>query len=292
MAEAKKAADTGGHTRNGNTHRSRAWVFTINNPVGDTLDTAFASRHYGSKYVYQYERGDEGTLHVQGYIRFKNARTFAQVVPLLTFESAKPHVERCRDQEAAIAYCQKADTRVRGPYRKGCRSTKAPTDYLEGKELYPYQKEIISTCLQDPHPRKIYWYFDRLGGVGKTALARHLSLKYGATKLGGKAHDIKYGVAQASLEKDIRVLVIDVTRSSDAKYVSYQAIEAVKDAHFFSGKYEGCEVIYDIPHVFVFANFPPTKGKLSCDRWRIREIFEAEEEAEDYVFEDSREGAI
>ena len=67
----------------GNTiSRSRAWVFTINNPKdhgldsADSLDSLLSGEH---EMIVQLEKGEEGTVHYQGTVRFKNQRTFDQV---------------------------------------------------------------------------------------------------------------------------------------------------------------------------------------------------------------------
>lgn len=55
-------------------------------------------------------------------------------------------------------------------------------------------------------------------------------------------------------------------------YVSYEAIESVKDGIFFSGKYESGMTIFNQPHIICFANFAPDIGKMSSDRWKIFEL--------------------
>lgn len=53
--------------------------------------------------VYGREKGESGTPHLQGYIRFKNQRNFNAVRKLLP----RAHVEICKDVGAAIRYCKK-----------------------------------------------------------------------------------------------------------------------------------------------------------------------------------------
>jgi len=69
------------------------------------------------KYMcYQYERGESGTLHVQGMVLWTQS---------ISTQNAKrrigqnAHVEIARDVEASRGYCMKEDTRVHGPYEIG-----------------------------------------------------------------------------------------------------------------------------------------------------------------------------
>ena len=64
---------------------------------------------------------------------------------------------------------------------------------------------------------------------------------------------------------------MDFTRDVE-EYVSYQAIEAIKNGIFYNTKYESKMITYNSPHVIIFANFFPDITKLSSDRWVIREL--------------------
>lgn len=68
-----------------------------------------------------------------------------------------------------------------------------------------------------------------------------------------------------------KIIVFDIERSRE-NFVSYGGIEEVKNGLFFSPKYEGGMCIYNSPHIFVFANFPPDETQLSEDRWNIINI--------------------
>ena len=75
--------------------RSRGYCFTINNPTGwDEADIEGLSTA-AEYYVYGRETGEEGTPHLQGYVRFKNAISFMRIKQLLlgpTSKSKKVHV--------------------------------------------------------------------------------------------------------------------------------------------------------------------------------------------------------
>ena len=107
--------------------RAKAWCFTWNNPTHRVLfpDGLPGNITY---LVYQLERGKEGTEHLQGYVRFKDATRFNQVklqtfntpegVPVFPFNTAHLEVARGKPEENK-AYCTKAETRVQGPWELG-----------------------------------------------------------------------------------------------------------------------------------------------------------------------------
>lgn len=72
--------------------------------------------------VFQTEQGDEGTVHLQGYLELRGTARVASVKRLLG--SDRYHLEvRHGSQREAIDYCRKADSRVEGPW--GCWGTPA-----------------------------------------------------------------------------------------------------------------------------------------------------------------------
>ena len=83
--------------------RSRGYVFTLNNYTADDIE---ALKKVKFVYlVFGKEVGDEGTPHLQGYIRFKSAKTFRRVKAIL---GDRYHIEGQRGTcEQAIVYCKK-----------------------------------------------------------------------------------------------------------------------------------------------------------------------------------------
>lgn len=212
--------------------------------------------------------------HEQGYVEYKNPVYWSSVQK--TFLGA--HIERAKKVEALKKYCEKEDTRK--PGTKPMKTVRKPLeDPLEGKELYDWELEILEMIKQKPHDRKIYWYYSKHGMAGKTMFAKNVCIRYrdAAIVLSGGAKDIKCGVAKHFERWDLDIAMFIFTRSVE-DYVSYEALEAVKDGLFYSPKYESSMVIMNTPHVIVFANFHPTlenkdgKLTLSPDRWVIKNI--------------------
>lgn len=89
-------------------------VFTINNP---DKDLEFENNSCVRGCIWQKEKGESGTEHFQGYIEFTKKMSFKAIKEVL---GERAHVEqRMGTREQAINYCQKADTRIDGPWTFG-----------------------------------------------------------------------------------------------------------------------------------------------------------------------------
>lgn len=253
-------------TCNTKTIRSRAWCFTINNYSDDDLTFLEDLKSDLEDYAWQSEVGEKGTPHIQGCMKFKNARTFNA----LKKKHNTWHLEVPRKPWIAQKrYCQKDDT------SDGLIADKKNTikDPLQGLELYDWQKEIIGLIKEEPDNRSIHWYYDEIGCKGKTTLAKSLCINNkDCIYLTGKASDMKFGVySYIKNNKPLRVVILDLVRSLE-NFVSYQGIEEIKNGIFYNTKYESEMCLYNDIHVIIFANFEPVLKKLSLDRWVIKEI--------------------
>lgn len=93
---------------------SRAWLFTINNPTeADVPD--FATENWLNLVklaIFQKERGEEGTDHLQGYITLSQPRRLAWMKSRLP----RAHLEKRKgSHEQAVQYVIKEDTRIEDP---------------------------------------------------------------------------------------------------------------------------------------------------------------------------------
>lgn len=95
-------------------NRFRNCMITVNNPP-DNYDKNFENPFVVFA-VWQYERGDSGTLHIQAYAELSKQMRLKAVSEI--FPNA--HIEkRMGTQAQAIEYCTKAETRERGPFKIG-----------------------------------------------------------------------------------------------------------------------------------------------------------------------------
>lgn len=94
--------------------QSTNWVFTINNPMDYKPENEWKDEF---KYlVYQHEKGEKGTNHLQGYCQLKNRKTLHALKKLHQYahwEIRKGSHEQARD------YCMKQDSRIKGPFEFG-----------------------------------------------------------------------------------------------------------------------------------------------------------------------------
>lgn len=237
------------------------WCFTLKESHIQNIQLWSTLSEFSKKFTYQLEIGEKGFRHYQGTFSLRHKETFRTVKNLLPNVA---HIEPCKDWFASIAYCSKEDTRVGGPWS----DDKKPLDLPMPKE--EWAKQVIDIITAEPDKRKIYWFWESQGGIGKTKLCKHIWANYeGVVLLGGKRGDVLMKVARHG---NCRIAIYDVPRCI-GEWIDYGALEAVKNACVISGKYEGAEWISDInPHVIVFANQEPDYTKMSTDRWEVIDL--------------------
>lgn len=245
------------------------WCFTLNNPNLPEDALQFTGHPRVLDYVIQEEVGESGTHHLQGYLRFKS-----KVRPLSLFKTTAIHWEKTRSIEASKAYCSDAEKRKPGGQLWQNCLPEPIIDYLDGKELYPWQLKVTNILKEERDPRTIHWIWEPIGRTGKSSFARHLIIKQEpctVTFVTGSAKDVKYAISQ--MKEVPKAVLVDYVRSQE-NFISYQMLEEVKNGLFFSPKYEAAMKVFNPPHLIIFANFPPEFTKLSLDRWKVWKIIE------------------
>lgn len=111
--------------------KSRAWIFTINNPTESDLPTL---EWKDARYVvYQKEQGAEGTSHYQGYVQFTGQKRLSALRKL----NGRAHWEPRRgSHEQAREYCMKEEGRLEQPVELGTPVTQGSrTDVAQLHEM-------------------------------------------------------------------------------------------------------------------------------------------------------------
>lgn len=95
---------------------STRWTFTLNNPADDARPMLNPMMDY---IVWQLERGEAGTRHLQGYVRFVARKRLATAKDALRLGDGV-HMEIARgSEEDNKRYCTKEETRIGGPTDHG-----------------------------------------------------------------------------------------------------------------------------------------------------------------------------
>lgn len=148
--------------------------------------------------------------------------------------------------------------------------------------LYPWQEEVNMILLLPPD-RKIRWYWEPTGNVGKSTLARYMRLTHpeDVRVLANPGGMRDFSTIIVNLLEDGwtgKLLILDLPRNAESHSI-YEPIEAMKNGVLNSVKYQGQEIILPCEsHVVVFSNWIPDRSKASLDRWEVTNIRDLYEE--------------
>jgi len=243
-------------------NQSKYWCFTYNNYEADTIEQLEqVFNHECQWYLFQEETGEEGTPHLQGNLCLKVKQRMTQLKVI----DPKIHWESTKSVKASLVYCSKYETRTGKIYSKGIDIP----EQLDIDEPAGWQLKVMDIVKEKPNKRTIHWFWEPDGCVGKTQLCKYLVAKHDAIMLTGKSSDMYHMISKFPNKR--KLFVIDCPRSMQ-EFINYGAIEQIKNGLIFSGKYEGCQLVFNSPHVIVFANEQPNLLKMSQDRWNITRI--------------------
>lgn len=241
-------------------HASKHWCFTLNNYLQEDINSLCANALL-KKYVFQEETGKEGTRHLQGYLEFEKKNR-----PLTVFKNKNFHWEKCRNIDDSILYCQKEDTRTGQVFIKGFPKKRIDTRF-DNAVLKDWQKELVEKLKVEPNDRKVIWYYNSNGNIGKSWFCKWATRNLEACKAitCTKSADILM-----SADEYTRTYIFDFPRCL-GDFCPYNAIEQMKNGLTMDAKLKKEVAICDFapPHVVIFSNSYPDRSKLSNDRWEI-----------------------
>lgn len=198
-------------------------------------------------------------LHLQGFLHLRKPMRITELkLP------CNPHLEATKgSEEQNISYCSKDGNVYKWGYPK-------PIEIIE--TLRPWQKSIEDILLTKPDPRKIHWYWESTGNIGKSSFVKYCVVRHKALFCdGGKKADIVNLVFNNDMDQ-CNTIIWDIPRCNLGS-VSYSAIEAIKNGLVCNTKYETGVKVFNSPHIIIFANSPPSEPEsLSQDRWIITEL--------------------
>jgi len=230
-------------------------------------------------YIFQLERGAEGNLHYQCFIKLEVKKYLQFMQDILNTDKyewmGENGVQPCsvRGAEALRTYCMKSDdTFVKGPWT--LRPIYQGEDLEEMSHPLPWQQTLIDQINGLVCRRTIYWIHNAQGNCGKSVLCKWL--KYTKVAKGvpfGTATQIKTNVIA---QGPCRVYLVDIPRCTgkdESQRDLFSALEKIKDGDVQSAMNgKNHELFMAPPHLFVFSNDLPNLSHASADRWVVRTI--------------------
>jgi len=246
--------------------RKTFYAFTLFNYDKDNLEATLNSQLKKLSQKYFYGREICPTTqkkHLQGFLQLKKPMRITELKL-----SGKPHLEACKgSEEQNYAYCSKDKDVVKYGYPKEIKTI---------EELRPWQQSILDDIILKPViDRRVYWFWEPEGNIGKSAFVKYCVVKYNALFCdGGAKKDIINLVFNNNMD-ECELVIWDIPRCSQGA-ISYAAIEAISNGMVCNTKYETGTKVFNPPHIIIFANIPPcVEGEsLSKDRWHITRIRE------------------
>jgi len=246
------------------------WIMVLNNWTNDELNSISSICSKFCKYaIIEEEIGECGTPHLQGYFEFKT-----KMRPCSVFNNKRIHFEKAKGtREDNNIYCSKDNKIV--------VSIGRPKPIKIIQNLYDWQKNIIKMMDEEPDDRKVYWFYENKGNIGKSQFIKYCIVKHKVLFCnGGKMSDIMNLVFNQNMN-ECNCVMFDIPRANEG-IVSYSALESIKNGMVCNTKYETGTKIFNSPHLICFANFPPKDiDKLSADRWVITNLRDTELDSDD-----------
>lgn len=235
--------------------------FTYNNYSVDVMDVMETTlKHFCYMFAFQEELGEGGTKHLQGVCSCKKGMRNS------TFGLPKQiHWEKVIRVDMAYKYCTKDETRNGKRYLFNYVPVK-PLKLINPDRIY--QKFILDIVKTEPDDRKIYWFWEEVGAVGKSQFCKYLVVENNALYIDeGKKSDIINLIFKADMDKH-NLIVLDIPRANGNK-CSYKTLESIKNGVICNTKYETGTKVFNSPHLIVFSNEPPETTGLSKDRLQV-----------------------
>lgn len=253
------------------------------------------------KYYIGFEIGEQGTPHIQGYLRFPKETRRTTIKAYIGTEFYCALVKKGRNQtiedvdEDMVKYCSKDKNERNFTNIEG----EIDVEVLEYEQFRPFQKELLKYTTDPTLNGKVTWVYDEVGQLGKTEFLRHYG-KYhnGMFTYGGKCSDIinlVYNNKDKIIKKRNNCLIFNLGRDTDPRKISYKSMEQVMDGCICNTKFEAGSFITNKINIIVLANCLPLFDKMTQSRWNIKTIdkdfnlINWVKPANDYLIEDSND---
>lgn len=291
--------------------RGRRWCFTLNNYTEE--DCVTLSTLEVKSIVVGKEKGESGTEHLQGFVKFNQPKKLSGVKKILP----RAHWEIAKGSDSQnLDYCSKETVTIKkgvftsGEKGGGGASFKLAFSirnkrYIDmtPEEIYArtkhekalmIYKQNVESEMQAERMRKRMtdvilkpWQLNLAMACEEPIDDRKVKWYIDFKGNTGKTFMADYLVTMknavkfengktadiAFAYKDQRIVIFDFSRSQE-NFINYGVLESFKNGYLWSPKYESTQRQFEKPHVIVFSNFEPDRKKLSQDRWDIRYLSE------------------
>lgn len=271
MATAKKKK-----TAKKQAHPCNHFSITLTDEDIKTEDFKSWLEDYATDYYFQVERGKvEEKRHFQALVYIKKkTRATAVARHLRACAEGKIQLDVSPVGDGRVKamkrYTTKCDTRIEGPFSNKPIYMGADLVCVEATPT-PMQKQVLDILATKPDDRTINYFWDEKGNIGKSKLCKYLAFYK-------KAKVIKVTTAERLASAICKAgafgaYAVDIPRTVDTeKSITgvFEVLEGLKNGHVIDNMYgSDNELFMDSPHVFVFANYPPDKSRMSQDRWNV-----------------------
>lgn len=251
------------------------WTFPEDTPIERALEIFNESTvKYAKRWVYQVEKGTKTQRnHIQAYWSTKEKTRRKALYRRLNLNMSGIRVKEASDKgkDRLMSYCMKSDTRVRGPFSD--RPIYLGSDLVFYDKFYPWQKSLLSIATGAVSNGKVHWVYDPVGQQGKTMLGKSLAYTHGAVYL---PYATASNIAAHVVSKGPQTIyIINLTRSRPKDLSMddlYSAMEGLSDGFVVNMKFKTGDMMFDPPHVIVFANIKPNMASLSRGRFILYTI--------------------
>ncbi|GAC77802.1 replication protein [uncultured marine virus] len=228
MAEMAKEEMGGGNTKLPPKKRispANKWCFTLNNYTSEEMaELANLFRGINCDWIIGKEVGDSGTPHLQGFIFF---HAKGGIRPMEKVKNKRIHWEKCKGtKEQNIIYCKKDGNFFFGgsnieQWIKDIELKTEVDNYRVTMPKYqPWMGNILKIISDPVDYRKMYWFWDKHGNIGKTEFQKYLFTNYERVIiLGGSSMDMKNGIVDYHKKNGYhpKTILINIPKSSRSK---------------------------------------------------------------------------
>ena len=209
-----------------------------------------------------------GSKHLQGFLCLNRKTRETAMWKLFPKDRCKP----CFASEVSnLAYTTKDGNAIIWD-NVSTNVPEAKIELVHNIKWNSWNTWIVEQVQQPADSRTINWFWSSRGKLGKTNLTRYLVDKHNAQfASGGKYTDIMNLIYHTDMDK-CRCVIFTLPKEH-RNHISYSALESVKDGLVSNMKsYKNGSKIFNPPHIFVFANYPPDLDGVMRDRWNIFQI--------------------